>query len=125
MAGAGYAAVSTVNGASDRDYHYGGAPQALLALRVSFSDRSSLDLTGREYFVSGVASGRGGNDNIVRIDVAYTWRIYKQHGITVKYVLNRRDANFPDLGSRTQSRGTVGVFYTLLGHDRFGAVDWR
>ena len=125
MAGVGYAAVSTINGASERDYHYGGAPQALLALRVIFSDRSSLDLTGREYFVSGVASGRGGHDNIVRIDVAYTWRIYKQHGITVKYLLNRRDATFPDLGNRTQSRGTVGVFYTLLGHDGFGAVDWR
>ncbi|MDR7377124.1 hypothetical protein J2X19_001782 [Rhodoferax ferrireducens] len=125
MAGAGYAAVSTINGASDRDYHYGGAPQALLALRVIFSDRSSLDLTGREYFVSGVASGRGGHDNIVRVDVAYTWRVYKQHGITVEYLLNRRDATFPDLGDRTQSRGTVGVFYTLLGHDRFGAVDWR
>ena len=22
-------------------------------------------------------------------------------------------------------RGTVGLFYTLLGHDRFGAVEWR
>lgn len=126
LAGAGYAAVSTINGASDRDYHYGMAPQALLALRVIFGDRSSLDLTGREYFVSGVASGgRGGHDNIVRLDLAYTWRIHKQHAITVKYLLNRRDATYPDLGNRTQSRGTFGVFYTLLGHDRFGAIDWR
>ena len=23
------------------------------------------------------------------------------------------------------SRGTVGIFYTYLGHERFGAVDWR
>ncbi len=126
MGGAGYAAVGTINGNSDRDYHYGMAPQALVALRVIFGDRSSLDVTGREYFVSGVANGgRGGHDNIVRLDVSYTWRIHKQHAITMKYLLNRRDARYPDLGDRTQSRGTVGIFYTLLGHDRFGAVDWR
>jgi hypothetical protein len=27
------------------------------------------------------------------------------------------------LGSQT--RGTFGVFYTLLGHDHFGAVAWK
>ena len=29
------------------------------------------------------------------------------------------------LGERTQTRGTIGLYYTLLGNDRFGAVDWR
>ncbi|WP_309683246.1 DUF3943 domain-containing protein [Polaromonas sp.] len=126
LAGLGYAAVSTVRGAGERDYHYGVAPQALLSLRVIFGDRSSLDFTGREYFVSGVNSGGpSGHDNIVRADLAYTWRVHKQHAITVKYLWNRRDASYPDLGNRTQSRGTIGLFYTLLGHDRFGAVDWR
>jgi hypothetical protein len=126
MAGLGYAAVGTVSGAGDRDYHYGVAPQALLALRVIFGDRSSLDLTGREYFVSRVGGiGRGGHDNIARADVSYTWRIHKQHAVTVKYLWNRREATFPDLASRSQTRGTVGVFYTLLGHDHFGKVDWQ
>jgi hypothetical protein len=125
LLGAGYAAVGTLRGTGDRDYHYGAAPQALLSLRFIFGDRASLDATAREYFVSGVASGRGGHDNIVRADVSLTVRVYRQHAIALKYLVSRRDATFPDLGDRTQTRGTVGLYYALLGHDRFGAVDWR
>jgi hypothetical protein len=127
MTGLGYAAVGTINSAAagvDRDYHYGVAPQALLAARAIFRDRSSLDLTLREYFVSDVGN-RGGHDNIARADIAYTWRIKDQHAFTVKYLWNRRDANYPDIGNRGQTRGTFGIFYTLLGHDHFGAVDWK
>lgn len=126
LAGAGYAAVGTLHGASEGDYHYGVAPQALLALRVIFGDRAALDVTGREYFVSRVASdGVGGHDNIARADASFTVRVYKQHSIAVKYLWNRRDASYPLLGDRTQSRATVGIFYSYIGHDRFGAVDWR
>jgi hypothetical protein len=126
MAGLGYAAVGTVGGAGDRDYHYGVAPQALLSLRVIFGDKASLDLTGREYFVSRVGgAGRGGHDNIARADISYTWRIRDQHAVTVKYLWNRRDATFFDISNRGQTRSTVGIFYTLLGQDHFGRVDWR
>jgi hypothetical protein len=124
-AGLGYAAVGAVGGGGDRDYHYGVAPQALLALRMIFGDRSSLDLTAREFFVSRVGgTGRGGHDNIARADISYTWRIQKQHAITVKYLWNRRDASFSDLSDRSQTRSTLGIFYTLLGQDHFGRVDW-
>lgn len=126
MAGLGYAAVGTVDGGSDRDYHYGVAPQALLSLRFIFGDRSSLDVTGREYFVSRAGgAGRGGHDNLARADIAYTWRIRDQHAVTIRYLWNRRDATYPDLGDRSQRRATIGIFYTLLGHDHFGRVDWR
>ena len=126
MAGVGYAAVGTVGGSDDKDYHYGAAPQALVALRLIFGERASLDLTGREYFVSRVAtSARAGHDNIARADVAFTTRIYKQHALAVRYLWNRRDATYPDLGNRAQTRATLGIYYTLLGHDRFGAVEWR
>jgi len=108
----------------DRDYHYGVAPQTLLAARAIFRDRSSLDLTLREYFVSDVGN-RGGHDNIARADVSYTWRVKDQHAVTVKYLWNRRDASYPDIGNRGQGRGTFGIFYTLLGSDRFGAVAWK
>ncbi len=129
MAGLGYTTVATVNSALagvDRDYHYGVAPQALVAMRWISGDKWSLDLTAREYFVSKVAAGsRGGHDNIARADIAYTWRIQGPHALTVKYLWNRRDANYPDLGHRSQARGTFGVFYTLLGQERFGTVDWK
>jgi hypothetical protein len=61
MTGVGYAAVGTTHSTSDNDYHYGLAPQALLALRFIFGERAAIDLTGREYFVSRVAAAdRGG-----------------------------------------------------------------
>jgi len=124
--GMGYAAVGATRSTSEIDYSYGLAPQSLLALRVIYGNRVSLDVTGREYFVSKVAAGaRGGHDNIVRVDAGITYRIYKRHGITVKYLGNRRDSNYPAIGEAVQSRSTVGLFYTFLGHDGLGAVDWR
>ena len=126
LAGAGYAAVGTLHGPSDGDYHYGLAPQVLLALRLIFGERAALDVTAREYFVTGMGSGGGGgHDNIARADVSFTVRMNKRHAIAVKYLWNRRDATFSFLGNGTQERATVGIFYSYIGHDRFGAVDWR
>jgi hypothetical protein len=118
LLGAGYAAVGSLNSTGASDYHYGVAPQALLALRLIFGETASLDITGREYFVTRVAAAdTGGHDNIARLDVGLTWRIHKQHAIAAKYVISRRDATFPGIGDQTQQRGTFGIFYTLLGHD--------
>lgn len=127
MAGIGYAAVGTTHGAvGERDYNYGVAPQALLALRLTQGDKVSLDLTAREYFVSNLASGTtGGHDNIVRADASVTFRVAKQQAVTVKMLGNRRDARFANPGTQRQTQATVGIFFTLLGQDRFGAVDWR
>jgi len=125
MGGAGYAAVGTINGNDDRDYHYGVAPQALLALRLVFGDKASLDFTGREYFVSDVDDIRGGHDNIVRADIGFTYRVHEKHAISIKYQWNHRDASYPDIDDISQTTGTIGIFYTYLGHDGFGIVDWR
>jgi hypothetical protein len=126
LAGAGYTAVGTTRSTADNDYHYGVSPQALLALRLIFGDRAALDVTGREYFVSRVgAAARGGHDNIVRLDAALTFRVYGRHGISIRYLLNRRDAFYPDVGDSSQTRGTIGLFYTYLGHQRFGYVPWQ
>jgi hypothetical protein len=126
LGGAGYAAVGTVDSTVDADYNYGLAPQALAALRLIVGERLSLDVTGREYFVTRVAAAnRGGHDNIARLDASLTLRVYKDHGISVKYLGNWRNASFPGAGDLSQSRGTIGLFYVLLGHDRFGAVEWR
>ncbi|MPZ77567.1 MAG: DUF3943 domain-containing protein [Deltaproteobacteria bacterium] len=127
LLGVGYATVSTIGGISnERANHYGVAPQTLLALRLILGDRASLDLTAREYFISNISSGtRGGHDNVIRADASITWRVHRQHAVSVRYQLSRRDSDFPDLGNRMQSRGTVGIFYTFLGRDRFGTGDWK
>jgi Domain of unknown function (DUF3943) len=126
LTGIGYAAVGTTRSTAENDYHYGLAPQALVALRFIFGERASIDLTGREYFVSRVAAGgQGGHDNIARLDASFTVRVYQRHGIALRYLHNRRDASYPIVGDSSQTRGTIGIFYTFLGHERFGAVDWR
>ena len=124
MFGAGYAAVSTVRGTDERDYHYGVAPQALVSLRLIFGQTASLDFTGREYFVSKVASSdSNSHDNIARFDSALTWRLSGPHAVSLRYVYSRRDSSYA-FSTGSQSRGTIGLFYTLLGSDRFGAADW-
>jgi len=127
MLGLGYSAVGTAHSAaSDRDYNYGVTPQALLALRLTYTDRAALELTGREYFVSKVGSGTsGGHDNIARLDAALTVRIHRQHAVSIRYLGNRRDSSFDGSPASKQVRSTVGLFYTLLGQDRFGGADWR
>ena len=122
LIGAGYTAVGTTDSSTDTDYNYGIAPQALLAWRTILGDGVALDVTGRYYFVSRVASVPDrGRDVIGRIDAGLTWRAYKRHGVTVKVLGNVRDANY---GGRdfSQSRTTIGLFYTYLGQDGLGAV---
>ena len=126
LLGIGYAAVSSLRSNSELDYHYGIAPQALLALRLIFGDKYSLDIAGREYFVSKVGSSDSNNhDNIARLETALTWRINGPHAVTLKYILSRRDPSYSTITGSAQQRGTIGIFYTLLGHDRFGAAEWR
>jgi hypothetical protein len=125
LMGVGYTAVGTTRSTADNDYHYGISPQGLLALRLIFGERAALDLTAREYFVSDIgAAANGGHDNIVRLDAAFTVRVYKRHGVSLRYLLNRRDASYPGVGDSSQTRGTIGLSYTYLGHQRFGFVDW-
>ena len=126
LAGVGYASVGTIHGTLNTDYHYGTAPQALIALRVIFGDRWSLDATARDFFVSKVGgAGTGGHDNIARADVTLTTRVRREHGFAIKYLWSRRDATFASLGDVSQTRATVGLYYAYLGRERFGAVDWR
>lgn len=124
LLGVGYATVSAVHGISDeRANQYGVAPQAHWALRMIVGDRASLDFTASEYFVKNVSGSRGKHDNVVRADAAITLRIHREHAVSVRYQVSRRDSDFRELG--TQIKGTVGIFYTLLGRDRFGTGDWK
>jgi hypothetical protein len=126
LGGVGYAGVSTLHGSSATDYHYGATPQSLLNLRVIFGNRASLDFNAREFFVSRVAgAGTGGHDNIARADLTLTLRVYREHGVAVKYLWSRRDATFPSLDDLAQSRATVGLYYAYLARESMGAVDSR
>jgi Domain of unknown function (DUF3943) len=121
--GLGYTAAASTRSTSENDFHYGVAPQGLVALRAIYRNVCALDVAAREYYVSRVAAAdRGGHENIVRVDAAFTYRLRGPHGISIKYLGNRRSAYYPDIGDVSQHRATVGIFYTLLGQDLFGAT---
>ena len=131
--GLGYAAAQTLpNSTSDREYHYGVAPQGVVSLRLVAADRVSLDLSAREYLVSNIGGLDGnGRDSITRADTSIGLRFYKRNAVTVRYLLTSRNVTgsgdaAPQPGAAyVLSRSSLAVFYTLLGPQHFGAVDWR
>lgn len=126
LGGVGYAAAGNVAQVGQRDYHYGIAPQGLLALRLIFGDRAMLDLTGRAYYLTGVGGNDpGGMEGIERLNSGLTVRIYGRHALGLQYVASIRDAHYPDRANSYQTIGTVSLVYTLLGDANFGAVEWR
>jgi hypothetical protein len=85
-----------------------------------------LDVTGREYYVTGLLSADPqGRENILRGEGSFTVRIFDRHGIGIRYSISHRDANYPQVGSRDQTVSSVSLMYVLLGNSGFGAVDWR
>jgi hypothetical protein len=125
LAGVGWGAGGTIRGGEDSDYHYGLTPQMLAGMRFVPSDQTAFDLTFRDYYVSRVGSKQlRGSENIARADALFSVRLTNHHAASVRYVWSRRAAWEPDLGNISQSRGTVGLFYTYLGGTRFGAVEF-
>jgi hypothetical protein len=126
LGGVGYAAAGNVAQVGLRDYHYGVAPQGLLALRLIFGERAMLDLTGRAYYLSGVGGDDpGGNETIERLNTGLTVRVYGRHALGIQYIASIRDAHYPDRVDSHQTIGTVSLVYTWLGDAKFGAVEWR
>ena len=124
LVGGGYvAAHSETQTEEGRDYHYGLAPQALVNLRLIAGRRAALDLTAREYFVSGLGGfGTGQRDFIFVGDAWLAIRIYRRHALGLTYQLASRRSDYFERPDRTRERSTVGVFYTFLGSGGFGAV---
>ncbi len=124
--GVGYGAAGSIQRTGDRDYHYGASPQALLALRLILGDRAMFDVTGREYYVTGILSPEPqGRENIMRADASFTVRLFDRHGVALRYAVSHRDASYPNIEYRNQTVGTASLMYVLLGKSGFGAVDWR
>jgi hypothetical protein len=127
LGGIGYAAAQTlIPTTAGREYHYGVAPQASVSLRLVAADRVSVDLSAREYYVSHIGGLDGeGRDTITRADASIGLRVYKRHAVAVRYVLTQRNwPGAPGVPSELR-RTSLGLFYTLLGPQHFGAVDWR
>jgi hypothetical protein len=122
LIGTGYAAAQSIHRTDGRDYHYGVAPQALANMRVITGRRAALDVTAREYFISGVGGfGTGRRDVIFVGDAALAVRIYRRHALSLTYQHARRNSDLaqPD---HIHTRSTAGIFYTFLGSGGFGAV---
>lgn len=124
--GLGYSAASTSRWAANTpEYHYGMASRAALAVRAISGDRAALDVSARVVSLGRLTRRSAGRDEISRVDSAFTWRVQGPHAVGVNFLWSHRSADFPSIGGRRQTLGTVGVYYTLLGQQGFGAVEWR
>ena len=136
LAGVGYGGGGVLHGSGvttagplgdgQRDYHYGLTPQALINARLLLGDRVSFDTTARIYYISKVAATEStGTEDIERIDSSVTIRVFKSHGITLRYSESIRNGRYATLPTSHQRLNTVSIGYTLLGQARLGTVDWR
>jgi hypothetical protein len=127
LAGLGYGAAGTITPKNDEaDFHYGAAPQGLLALRMIFGRRAVLDTTARGYYVTGTgASKANGTEMIARLNSSFYVRLFGRHAVGINYLLTSREAHYADArnAARHQLVETIGVAYNLLGNASFGAVN--
>ena len=123
LIGGGYAAARAIGPEDGRDYHYGVSPQAVANVRLITGARAALDLTAREYFVSGVGGfGTGQRDLIFVGDASLAVRVFRKHALGLNYQLAGRSSDYLELPNESRSRSRVGVFYAFLGSGGFGAV---
>jgi hypothetical protein len=126
LGGTGYGAAGSIQRTEERDYHYGVSPQALLNLRLILGNRAMFEVTGREYYVTGVLSQESqGRENFMRGEGSFTLRIWDRHGVAVRYEASQRNASYPNVNYSNQTVATASLMYVLLGNSGFGAVDWR
>jgi hypothetical protein len=127
LGGVGYGAAGrTTDSDIENDYHYGITPQAILGLRIDFADVAMVDLSARDYYVTGSGSSDNGrSENILRAQSSLTFRIHERHAVGIEYDLSLR--HVPDAASvgRNQSVQTTRLVYSyLLGntHSRLSGV---
>jgi hypothetical protein len=122
LVGTGYVAALSFDQTDGGD-HYGVAPQAVVNLRFIAGRRAALDVTAREYYVTAFGGFDTGQRDLIFVGDAWiAVRVYRRHALGFTYQVAGRSSDFLELPNRTQSRTTVGVYYTFLGSGGFGAV---
>jgi hypothetical protein len=92
----GYGTVSDVGGSNNQGNHYSLTGQGLLALRLVLGDRALLDVAGRGYYFSGLASNDPHQQETVgRLNLGLTFRIYGHHALGIQYVFSGLDGRGP------------------------------
>ena len=96
LGGIGYGAGGTVHPPRNATTTTARPAQGLLAARLIFGDKAMLDMTAREYYISGLGSTQtDGSERIFRGNASLTVSVYKRHGLGIQYVMSRRDATSP------------------------------
>ena len=126
LGGVGFGAAGSV-GQTDgtKEYHYGAVPQGLAAIRLIAYNRLLFECSGQEFFVTGSGSDAGGEENVSRLSLALTARVYGPNAIGLQFSEARRNASISSSPDQHQRVDTLGVFYTLVWGQNLGAIDWR
>ncbi|HEV8112342.1 MAG TPA: DUF3943 domain-containing protein [Planctomycetota bacterium] len=124
LGGVGFGAAGTIaSDQSDRDYHYGLSPQALLDLRWIFGDKAMVQLTGRDFEIGGSGyNHNGGRENVFAAEAGLTLRVWGPHALSLLCVGTWRDASYMGADEQQQSSESLALVYTFLGGTRLGAV---
>jgi len=124
LGGVGFGAAGTIaSDQSDRDYHYGLSPQALLDLRCIFGNKVMVQMTGRDFEIGGSGyNENGGRENVLQAELGMTVRVYGPHALSIQCVGSWRDAGYLSASEQQQSTESIALVYTFLGGTRLGAV---
>jgi transcriptional regulator with XRE-family HTH domain len=122
LGGVGFGAAGTnADDEADRNYHYGAVPQALVDVRFILCDAVRLDLTGRDFYIT----GRGVNDsrhneNIAQAELGLMVRIWGRHALRLQFTASQRDADSLTGPGRNQSVESITLSYDFLAGDGLG-----
>lgn len=123
LGGVGFGGAGTNRIKGQRDYHYGVTPQVLCTLRLILGQRAMLDVTARDYYISGTGSDdKLGTETIFRGNVGLTVRVFGRNALGIQYVASHRDGHYHTLPDRHQTVGTFSLTYTFISEKGFGAI---
>jgi hypothetical protein len=128
LAGLGFGIAGTIlPDSSEADFHYGVTPQQLVEVRLIMGKRVMIDVSGRNYYITGIGASRApGEERVQHVSTSLAVRIFGHHALSIGYLMANRNARYSSgLPDRDQLVRTVTLTYNFLGQSNFGAVEWR